>query len=152
MTVALRKADGDIFVDEAGRGQEVTGPTKVDQEMFSNYATPYTPTRNWGSNLQIEYYTNVSSMNQLRTMMFAELIAANNRHLQKQANDPFLDPTEQIQQFGPQDVFVNPAAQAALFVSVAQLANTSVTAEVFQPLSTGQVLPPPFPTGLSFFK
>ena len=40
MTVALKKADGDLFIDpETGRGEVVSGPTKVDQEMFSLYTT-----------------------------------------------------------------------------------------------------------------
>ena len=155
MTVALKKADGDLYIDpDTGRGEEVTGPSKVDQEMFSNYTTDYNPKRNWGSKLNLKYFTKISSFSALRAQIYSELVSANNRHLSKQENDPYLDKqTELIKNFPQQDVYVDPKSQSVLFISSARVGNpnTLVGQQLFlsyKPISTRQIAPPPFPTGI----
>lgn len=159
MTVALKKADGDIFIDpETGRGEEVSGPTKVDQELFSLYATAYDRARNWGSNLSVQYFSSyAASPPSLRAAIFQELVNANKRILAKQAADPYLDAErERITDFPLVDVMVDPASGSALFMATASVgdAKTLVGQQLFlsyKPESTRQVYPPPPSAALSFF-
>jgi hypothetical protein len=157
LTVALKKADGDLFVDpETGRGEVVSGPTKVDQEMFSLYTTDFDPARNWGSKLNLKYYTTASSLEDVRADIYSELVTANNRLLSKQENDPYLDPnTEAIKVFDRADVLVDTTSQLIVFITSAQVGDPSTTVGQqlflsYKPISTRQVLPPPFPAGLLF--
>jgi hypothetical protein len=157
VTVALKKADGDLFIDpETGRGEVVSGPTKVDQEMFSLYTTDYDPTRNWGSKLNLKYFTETSSFSILRGSIYSELVSANNRLISKQNNDVYLDEaTEKIIEFDRADVFVDPASQGAVFITSASIGDSATTVGQqlfisFKPISIRQVIPPPFPEGLIF--
>jgi len=154
MSVALKKADGDLFINAAGRGEEVSGPTKVDQELFALYTTEYDARRNWGSKVHPSFFKSVPSANHLRAAVFAEVQAANGRMLQKQTNDLYLDiETEAIRDFTDVSVFVDPASYNVLFLTAAAVGDpeTIVGRQLFitfKPLSTRHVLPPPFPTGI----
>lgn len=158
MSVALKKADGDLFINpDSGRTEIVSGPTKVDQELFSLYTTDYDPARNWGSYLNIKYYVGVNSLAEFRAKLYSDLTTANNLILQKQSNDTALDDErEKIQKFSNVAVFVDPASQAAVFISEAQVGDPATTVGKtlfldFKPLSIRHVVPPPISLSFEFF-
>lgn len=158
MSVALKKADGDLYINpDSGRTEIVSGPTKVDQELFCLYTTDYDPVRNWGSYLNIKYYNNVTSLAEFRADLYSNLTAANNLMLQKQSNDAALDEErEKIQKFNNVAVFVDPATQAAAFISEAQVGDPTTTVGKtlfldFKPLSIRHVVPPPISLSYEYF-
>jgi len=158
MSVALRKSDGDIFIDpESGRGEEVSGPSKVEQEMFSCYASDFDADRNWGSNLDVEKMT-ASSFSEFRSRMFNGIYTANELIIQKQSEDLYLDlEREAILEFSTVDVIIDPENASGLFLSIASIGDGSTEVGkslIFSLRSLGirHVLPPPYASGLSFFK
>jgi len=158
MSEALRKADGDIFINiESGRSEVVTGPDKVAQEMFSCYASEYDAERDWGSNLRIEKMV-VSSYAEFRALLFNEVADANNRIIRKQSEDLYLDTErELIRGFNQIEVYIDPESSSGVFVSTARVGdeNTEVGKSLMfniKPLSIRHVMPPPIASGLTFFK
>jgi hypothetical protein len=157
MSVALKKADGDLFLDpETGRSEFVSGPSKVSQEMFSLYATQYDPDRNWGTDLEI-LSRHFSSAAEFRAVLFSKVSQANQRLLLKQQNDSTLDTeTEMITKFSQLQVVIDPEQNAGIFQSVADVGDPTTQvgqtlALSYKPISTRHVISPP-PNALSFFK
>jgi hypothetical protein len=154
MSVALKKSDGDLFINDAGRGEEVSGPTKVDQELFSLYTTEYDPARRWGSKLHPKFFKEMPSPAHLRAAVFSEVNAANDRIIKKQERDTYLDTEKElIRDFNYVDVFVDPSSLNVLFYSSASVGDpaTEVGRQLvlsYKPISTRHVIPPPFPTGI----
>lgn len=147
MSITLRKADGDIFIDrETGRPDEITGATKADQELSDLYLSDYDATRAWGSALSISQFGGVTSLEQARSLLFLRLNQANDRIIAKQAQDTTLTAEERIQQFSATDVLIDTESQALIFFSVADVGDSSVAKVIgqdFKATSMRQVLPPP---------
>jgi hypothetical protein len=149
MSVTLRKKDGDLFIDgETGRGEIISGPDKVSQELFSLYTTPYDAERDWGSNLDLSNFTNVSSLGGFKSRIFIKIVEANEKMLAKQSADPYLDKeTEEIKQFSQITVDVYPDTQTGVFKVKAEVGvDSEVNKAVFmnfKPLSINHV--PPIP-------
>lgn len=158
MSTTLRKADGDLFINnETGRAEEVTGPDKVSQELFSLYSTQYDEARDWGTDLDLSKFK-FSSPAEFRAIIFARVNEANKRMLLKQSQDRFLDvETESIRSFSKVDVSVDASEGTGFFFVVADVGDPETEvgqalAFSFKPMTSRHVLPPPFPTGLKFFK
>lgn len=157
MSLALRKADGDLFIDnETGRGEAVSGPTKVSQELFSLYTTEYDEQRNWGIELNLPDIK-FSSAQYFRSLLYSRVNQANERLLLKQESDSFMDETEKITEFSNLEIVVDLENSAGIFFSTAEVGDpaTEVGQALsisFKPVSTKHVVPPVFPEGLDFFK
>lgn len=150
MSVTLRKADGDIYINpNTGQGEIASGPTKVSQELFSLYTTPYDPIRGWGSDLSMDKFKNINSMAQFRALLYFRLQQANNRFITKQANDIYLDnDKERIVKFSSATVTVDPGTQGAIFQSVADVGDPTTQVGqtlymTYKPVSLRQVVPVP---------
>lgn len=149
MSVTVRKSDGDLYIDrETGRGEEVSGPTKVSQEMFSLYASEYDEARQWGSELALKNFNTVSSMMQMRTLMYFRLQQANQRLISKQSADVHLDDTERIREFSQAKVIIDPVFQAVLFQVVADVGDPATQVGknlymTYKPVSIKHVVPVP---------
>ena len=146
MTITLKKSDGDLFLDpETGRPETVTGASKVDQELADLYLSDYDVTRNWGSSLSLAQL-NSSSLEQARSILFLRLQQANDRILLKQSQDVRLTDDERISQFSDSDVLIDALNQAIIFLSVADVGDTTVVKTVgqsFKPTSLKHVVAPP---------
>jgi hypothetical protein len=147
MGITLKKSDGDLFISpETGRPEEISGPTKVDQELADLYLSVYDAVRNWGSSLSLDQLGNNSSIDQARTVVFLRLQQANDRILQKQAQDTTLTADERITQFSESDVLVDYLNQAIIFLSVADVGDATVVKTIgqsFKPTSLKHVIAPP---------
>ena len=149
MSYTLRKADGDLYIDhETGRGELVTGPTKVSQELFSLYASDYDSSRNWGSELSMKYFTNVGSNAQFRSLLYFKLFQANDRMLQKQADDNTLDETERITSFSFVNIAIDQNTNDALFRVIADVGDPTTQVGktlwmTYKPVSLRHVVPMP---------
>ena len=128
MSITLRKASGDLFIDpETGRPATVDGPTKVDQEIADLYLSEYDSVRQWGASFDLRQLSDVStSLEQARMILFLRLQQANERMIQKQTNDPTLTAEEKITGFSQADVIMDLEQQAVIFYSVAEVGDTSV--------------------------
>jgi hypothetical protein len=146
MTITLKKSDGDLFLDpETGRPETVTGASKVDQELADLYLSNYDVTRNWGSSLSLSQLSS-SSLEQARSILFLRLQQANDRILLKQSQDVRLTDDERISQFSDSDVLIDALNQAIIFLSVADVGDTTVVKTVgqsFKPTSLKHVVAPP---------
>jgi hypothetical protein len=146
MTITLKKSDGDLFLDpETGRPETVTGASKVDQELADLYLSNYDVTRNWGSSLSLSQL-NSSSLEQARSILFLRLQQANDRIILKQSQDVRLTDDERISQFSDSDVLIDTLNQAIIFLSVADVGDTTVVKTVgqsFKPTSLKHVVAPP---------
>ena len=146
MTITLKKSDGDLFLDpETGRPETVTGASKVDQELADLYLSDYDVARNWGSSLSLAQL-NSSSLEQARSILFLRLQQANDRILLKQSQDVRLTDDERISQFSDSDVLIDALNQAIIFLSVADVGDTTVVKTVgqsFKPTSLKHVVAPP---------
>ena len=148
MTITLQKTDGDLFLDpETGRGVEITGSTKTDQELADLYLSDYDADRGWGSSFDLaSLMGGNSSIDQVKALTFFRLQQANDRILDKQSKDPTLMADEVIHDFPLTDVFVDASTQSIVFFSVADVGNTTIAQTIgltFKPTSMRQVLPPP---------
>ena len=149
MTLVLKKANGDLFLDpETGRSTLIGGPSKVDQELASLYLTRYDPVRRWGSEIEIETFGPVSGMHQMKAVLYLRVQQANQRLMAKQARDPTLDQDfERIQKFSSVQVRTLGDNQSAIFLVVADVGNEQVAKTIglnYEPTELGQVSPPPF--------
>lgn len=146
MSRTLKKADGDLYIDrETGRPEFVTGPSKVDQELADLYLTRYDGERDWGSEIQLENFLDID-ISKLRAALFLRVQQANKRLMAKQGRDPALSEAEKIKSFDGTQVFVDRETQAGLFISVANVGDSTVSKAIgldFKPTSLRQVLPPP---------
>ena len=149
MSVVLKKADGDLFIDaETGRGQLIGGPSKVDQELASLYLSDYDADRQWGSLLDIRTFAGQPGGQAFKAVLYLRVQQANSLMVAKQARDATLDlDNEKIQQFSAVQVSVTDGGQSGTFIVVANV-GTSVVAKTigvgYEPVSLGQVTPPPF--------
>jgi hypothetical protein len=148
MSITLRMADGDLYIDpETGRGEEISGADKADQDLADLYLTDYDSDRNWGSDLSVEKIGIVRSPDDFQTMLFLRLSQANQRILAKQSRDQYLTTGEQITGFSNVNVGFDPDSQNAYFLSVADLASggqVEAGGEVtFKPVSLKHIVPPP---------
>lgn len=147
MSVTLKKASGDLYIDVAGRSLEITGPAKTDQELASLYLTDYDAEREWGSEAKIELIGSYSSLNQFKTILRLKVQQANDRILSKQARDVTLTEEERINQFSRVDISIDPATASGVFVVVADVGDNSPLTKfiglTFEPIELNQVLAPP---------
>lgn len=146
MSRTLKKSDGDLYIDrETGRPEFVTGPSKVDQELADLYLTKFDAERDWGSEIQLENFLNID-ISKLKSTLFLRVQQANKRLLSKQSRDPALSASEKITNFDGTEIYIDRAAQAGIFISIANVGNTTVSKTVgfdLKPTSLRQVLPPP---------
>jgi hypothetical protein len=146
MGITLRKADGDLYLDpETGRPATVSGPEKVDQELADLYLSTFVAERAWGSSLSLSQL-GASSLEQARSILFLRLQQANDRILNKQADDATLTDDERISQFSESDVLIDALNQAIIFFSVADVGDTTVAKTIgfsFKPTSLKHVVAPP---------
>ena len=128
MSITLRKANGDLFIDhETGRPDTIDGPTKVDQEIADLYLSEYDSVRQWGASFDLRQLSDVStSLEQARMILFLRLQQANERMIQKQTNDSTLTPEEKITGFSQADVIMDLEQQAVIFYSVAEVGDDTV--------------------------
>jgi len=147
MGITLRKADGDLFIDpETGRPDEITGATKVDQELADLYLSDFDLVRAWGSSLSLSQLGSSTTLEQARAVLFLRLQQANDRILAKQAQDTKLTVEEKIQQFSQIDVLIDLDSQAIIFFSVADVGDSTVAKTIgqdFKATSMKQVIAPP---------
>lgn len=151
MSITLRMADGDLFIHPAtGQGETIDGPTKVDQEMFSCYATTYDPARLWGSNFDLSLFP-INSPAEFRAILSGRLAEANSVIRAKQRRDTTLDKErEEIQKFTRSEVLVDTTTGTGVFVVVAKVGidGTEVGKALpfnYQPTSLKHATPPAFP-------
>jgi hypothetical protein len=148
MSVVLKKADGDLFIDrETGRSALVSGPSKVDQEMASLYLTEFDADRQWGSNLDIKTFGPVGNKANFKSILYLRVQQANARLIAKQGRDLTLDPdNEKIQQFSNVQVKITEDG-GGMFLVVADVGTSAVAQTIgvgYQPTSIDHVLSPPF--------
>ena len=146
MGITLKKSDGDLYIDpETGRPDEVSGPSKVDQELADLYLSFYDPVRSWGSSLSLSQIDS-SSIEQARAVLFLRLQQANVRILNKQSQDPTMTTEERITQFSQSDVLMDKVNQAIIFFSAADVGDATVAKTIgqnFKATSLKHVVPPP---------
>jgi hypothetical protein len=149
MSRTLRKADGDLFIDrETGRPEFITGPTKVDQELSDLYLTKYDDERDWGAEIQVESFQDVS-IDQFRSVLFLRVQQANQRLLAKQGRDDYLAASEKITGFSSVEVYVDQENQTGLFISIVNVGDEALAKTIgldFKPQSLRHVFPPPATT------
>lgn len=147
MSITLRKSDGDLYLDpETGRPETITGADKVDQELADLYLSIYDADRNWGSSLTLDQLGDSNSLDQARSILFLRLQQANDRILEKQSQDTTLTDDERITQFSESDVLVDTLNQAVIFLSVADVGDSTVVKTIgqsFKPTSLKHVIAPP---------
>ena len=147
MSTTLRKSNGDLYLDpETGRPEEITGASKVDQELADLYLTYFDSVRNWGSSLSLTQLGNNSSLESARTILFLRLQQANDRLLAKQSRDKNLTTEEKITGFSMSEVLIDYANQAIVFFSAADVGDTTVEkvmGQDFKPTSLKHVVAPP---------
>jgi len=147
VSVTLKKASGDLFIDVAGRSVEITGPAKTDQELASLYLTNYDAEREWGSEAKIDLIGTYSSIGQFRTLLRLKVQQANDRILTKQANDTTLTEEERINRFSRVDISYDLPTQSGIFIVVADVGeNSQLTKYIgltFQPIELNHVVAPP---------
>lgn len=152
MSKTLKMANGDLYLSEAsGVAELLSGPSKVDQELFSLYSTVFDPDRNWGSDFDISRFNSVGSPAEFKALLYARLTEANSRIIAMQAQDPYLDvATEKIRSFSRVEVYIDPLTSAGIFFVVARVgdSNTEVGKALpfsYKPTEIGHVVAPDFP-------
>lgn len=148
MSQTLKMADGDLFIDgETGRGVQVQGAQKVDQELAELLLQTYDPARDWGSQLQLQQFSSTLDVKQLQSLLYLRVSQATQRYLAKQARDANLGEDEVVSGFPRVEVKAETKEQNLYFLVVAQLGDgavlTKAGALAFKPTSLKQVLPPP---------
>jgi hypothetical protein len=128
MSITLKKSNGDLFLHpETGRAEIIEGASKVDQELADLYLSDYDSVRQWGASFDLRQLQEAStSIEQARMILFLRLQQANDRILQKQANDPTLTFDEKITSFSQTDVIMDLKQQAVIFYSQAEVGDTTV--------------------------
>ena len=147
MSITLRMADGDIYLDsETGRAEIIDGPTKADQDLAECYLTEFNVQRRWGADLALEKLGDLTPAT-FKTMLFMRVTEANARMMEKQARDPNPTVGEMITGFTSVNIGYDPDTQAGYFVSVAQLEDGSTVQKGgsidFRPVSLRHIVPPP---------
>jgi len=97
MSRTIRMADGDIFINSAGRSETVEGPHKAAQDIAECLMTPWDKERDWGSelaDLNIPEPVSVFAGKQLVSKKVDEAIQRLRRY---QALDPYAGPDELIE-------------------------------------------------------
>lgn len=96
MSVTLRMADGDLFINSAGRAEEVSGADKTAQDLAEVLMTPLDPLRSYGSELADLSIPQPVSLFVGKALISKKVDEAIQRLKRMQERDPYAGPDERI--------------------------------------------------------
>lgn len=96
MSKTLRMADGDIYINSAGRAEEIEGPDKTAQDLAEILMTPLDSLRAYGSELADLNIPQPVSLFAGKALISKKVDEAVQRLKRLQEQDPYAGPDERI--------------------------------------------------------